>query len=88
MKWTISYSNFYCIGKGEPCSDNKIIGYSNLEEQNLFKKLEKEYPNLPILKKINSSYEYDYTLYDKNGNEKYLPFRDYVYFEANILKKF
>lgn len=92
MKWLVYYSDFYCQGKGEPNYDLEVIGYSNLDEKDLFKALQKEYPDLPIRKRVNVIDRYnlrDFETYDKNGvKDKYRLYESYVYFKENDLKEF
>jgi len=88
MKWLIYYSTFYCTGKGEPASEEKVVGYSNLNEQELFITLKEKYPNVPIRKKTKSKkYTFLNEYIDENGKED-LPYSDYVFFKENDLKEF
>lgn len=88
MKWLVYYSNFYCRGKGEPNYDLEVIGYSNLDEKDLFEALQKEYPDLPIRKEVKVD-EYHTDRYNSNGvKDKYCLYQSYVYFIANDLKEF
>ena len=87
MKWLVYYSRFYCIGKGEPCSEHTIIGYSDLDEKDLFNTLQKEYPNLPIRKKVKKENSYLNDYLDENNKDD-LPYSDFVFFTSNNLKQF
>ena len=93
MKWIVKAFNFYCVGKGDPAGDSKVIGYSDKSEQELFGVLEKEYPNLPIRKEVitySKSGGYgSYDGFDKNGNiDNNFLYEDCIYFTANTLKEF
>lgn len=88
MKWLVCYSQIYFTGKGDPYSKEKIIGYSDLNEKDLFKVLQKEYPNLPIRKEVKVD-EHHTENYDNNGvKDKYSLYESYVYFKSNDLKEF
>ncbi len=92
MKWIVKYFRFYCVGKGDPAGDSKVIGYSDKSEQELFEILEKEYPNLPIRKEVvipHKSGWNSYDAFDKNGkkDDNFL-YKDCVCFTANTLKEF
>ena len=88
MKWLVYYSQIYFEGKGDLYSKQKIIGYSNFDEKDLFKVLQREYPNLPIRKQIKLN-EFDTENYDINGvKDEYSLYRDYVFFTSNTLKEF
>lgn len=88
MKWLVYYSKIDFEGKGEPYSRKNIIGFSNLDEKDLFKVLKREYPNLQIRKAITVD-EYHIESYDINGvKDEYSLYQDFVYFTSNNLKEF
>lgn len=88
MKWMITYSRFYTQGKGDPCSEDTIVGYSDLSDSELFVALKKKYPNLPIRKKVQSKeYKFSHDYVDEYGR-KGLPYSDFVFFEESNLEEF
>jgi len=88
MKWLVYYSQIYFQGKGDPYCKAKIIGFSNLDEKDLFNALKHEYPNLKIRKEVKVN-EFHTDSYDSNGvKDKYSLYEDYVYFTSNNLKEF
>ena len=57
----------------------------------LFNILEKEYPNLKVLKLIeykSKEYDYDYDYYNRIGDSVDSPYADFIYFTPNDLKEF
>lgn len=85
MKWLIYYKQIYFLAYLKV----DIIGYSDKNENELFDILEKEYPNVPVLKIDNPKepqYSYDY--YNKNGEKVITPNKDFITFQLNDLKEF